>query len=133
MSWPPLGPLFLDVNLTFSLVHVLKLRFQTSCGLQPTSLCRWTLGICDENGQRSVPVSDDGLLCFGPVLLPWVPRPFSSQDDLVQGQIRAKWGDSQKQLWFLVYSLPQFSVTPPAAPGCGISCLLSCLLPASGE
>lgn len=57
VPWPPLGPLFLDVNLTFSLIHVLKLlRFQTSCGLQPTSLCRWTLGICDENGQRLVPV-----------------------------------------------------------------------------
>lgn len=53
VSWPPLGPLCLDVNWMLSLVHVLKLlRFQTYCGLQPISLSRWTLGICDKSSQR---------------------------------------------------------------------------------
>lgn len=57
MSWPPLGPLFLDMNLTFSLVHTLNLlRFQMYCGLQPISLSWRTLGVCAKNGQKLVPM-----------------------------------------------------------------------------
>lgn len=57
------GPLVLNVNLTRSLVCVLTLlRFLRCCGSESIFFLHyWILGVCNENGQWTVPVGLGGM------------------------------------------------------------------------